>query len=184
MNQAAGTQICFVTQDELEACLIGMGDIQCEMEGLSELDHGLQCAEVLNAMAPLDLELQVAGLVHDVGAAHSLDRDHGRVGGQAVRSLLGERIAELVRLHVDAKRYLVASDPAYRARLSPVSLQTLERQGGGMSAMECAAFEASPHHLDAIRLREADDLAKTPGKTVPGLGAWRPALHRVIHSAR
>ena len=184
MNQNADTQVRFATLDELEACLIRMGDIQCEMEGLSELDHGLQCADVLKAMAPEDLELQVAGLVHDVGAGYGLDRDHGRIGGQAVRGLLGDRIAELVRLHVDAKRYLVTSDPAYRARLSPVSLETLEHQGGGMSAIERAAFEASACHLDAIRLREADDLAKTPGKITPSLGSWLPALNEMVHATR
>ena len=35
--------------------------------GLPILDHCLQCAELLKASHPDDLELQVAGLVHDLG---------------------------------------------------------------------------------------------------------------------
>ena len=178
-----GPVLQFATLDALQAHLIYMGSLRCEMEGLSELDHGLQCAAVLKAAAPGDFELQIAGLVHDIGAGHSSDRDHGRVGGSAVGGLLGKRVAELVRLHVDAKRYLVA-DPAYRAKLSSVSVLTLERQGGLMSAAEKAAFEASPFQSDALRLREADDRAKTPGKPTPGLEAWLPVLRRVIFLGR
>ena len=48
------------TLDEVEACLIGMGAVRCEMDGLSELDHALQCADVLNATAPGDVALQVS----------------------------------------------------------------------------------------------------------------------------
>src|SRR5689334_17300722 len=68
------------------------------------LDHGLQTAAVLRASDPDDLELQVAGLVHDLG--HVLPpRDtalHGVVAGDYVRGVLGDRVATLVRLHVPA----------------------------------------------------------------------------------
>ncbi len=174
-----GADVPFTTLDGLEAFLVIMGDVTCEMEGLSELDHGLQCADVLKAAAPGDIELQIAGLLHDVGAAHSSERDHGQTGSVALRGLFGERIAELVRLHVEAKRYLVSSDPTYVAQLSPVSLLTLEQQGGPLSLTERAAFEANPFHRDAIRLRAADDLAKTPGRAIPGLAAWLPILEQL-----
>ena len=67
-----------------------------------------------------------------------------------------------MRLHVDAKRFLVARDAAYRASLSPVSTASLEAQGGEMNANELTAFRSKPYHQDAIRLREADDRAKIP----------------------
>jgi predicted HD phosphohydrolase len=121
MTETASAAFRLRSLFEVEACLIAMGHLHCEMDGLSELDHALQCADVLKAMAPADPELQIAGLLHDVGAAHNLEGDHGRVGALAVRALLGERVAELIRLHVDAKRYLVTIDPVYRAKLSPVS---------------------------------------------------------------
>ena len=184
MSQTDEPMTRFTAVADLEAFLRGMADKPGEEAGLSELDHGLQCAEVLRTMAPDDVELQLAGLLHDVAGSHCHPAAHGRVGGRAVRGLFGERVAELVRLHVDAKRYLVSSDPAYRAKLSPASIVTLELQGGDMSAAEMAAFAASPFRDDAIRLREADDLAKVPGKPTPGLETWIPALERAAAPVR
>ena len=169
----------FATIDDLEAFLWRIADAASDEPGLGELEHGLQCAAVLRGAAPADVELHVAGLVHDIGAALGHVRDHGAAGADAVRPLLGARVAELVRLHVDAKRFLVTRDPAYRAGLSPVSIASLEAQGGDMSAAEFAEFQGSPVHQDAIRLREADDLAKVPGRPTPGLETWLPALRHV-----
>jgi predicted HD phosphohydrolase len=142
------------------------------------LSHSLQCAAVLRARAPQDLELQVAGLVHDIG--HLLvpgDADgHGRHGADAVRPLLGARVADLVELHVPAKRYLVTTDAAYRSTLSRGSVHTLSLQGGRMTPPEVRAFEAHPSSADAVTLRRADEDAKVPGRSVPGLDSWRPTL--------
>ena len=160
----------------LQAHLAGMAAAPCEEPGLSELDHGLQCAAELKAVAPEDLELQIAGLLHDVAYGDSYNRIHHRVGADALRDIFGDRVAQLVCLHVDAKRYLVSTDPTYRARLSPVSIATLARQGGDMSAEEIAAFETEDHWRDGLKLREADEAAKTPGRSVPGLESWLPIL--------
>lgn len=169
----------FESVDHLEAFLQESALIQGEMPGLSELDHGLQCAAELADLAPDDTELHIAGLVHDVCHA-AIDIDaHDRIGADAVRGILGERVAALVGLHVAAKRYLIATDSAYASRLSPVSKVTLELQGGAMSKEEVAAFEASPFARDAVLLRKADEAAKSPGKRVPGLDHWRKALRDV-----
>ena len=160
----------------LERHLERMADEQCEEPGLSELDHGLQCAAELKAAAPKDVELQIAGLLHDVAHGPAYAETHHLVGAEAIRGLLGDRVAQLVALHVEAKRYLVSTDPAYRARLSPVSIQTLALQGGDMSDEEVAAFEAQSAWRDGLMLRRADEAAKTPGRVVPGLQAWLPIL--------
>lgn len=171
--------IAFKSLDALEAFLARMVHTPSdEAEGLSEMDHGLQCAAVLKAECPDDLTLQVAGLLHDVGHTFSHIRDHGEAGGLALRHLMGDRIADLVALHVPAKRYLVTTDPTYRARLSPRSIETLALQGGDMSPAEVAAYEAHPQGADAVRLRRADEQAKVIGLEVPGLEAWREALKR------
>ena len=157
--------------------------------GLSILDHSLQCAELLRAARPDDVELQVAGLVHDLGwlehdaggwtlrpdAAHDVD-------GQAlVGGLLGERVARLVGGHVAAKRYLLTTDPDYAGLLTRRSEVTLEFQGGIMHDDEIVAFEQRPERDDLVLLRRSDDAAKVRGMPVPGLDSWRAAIEAVAH---
>jgi predicted HD phosphohydrolase len=154
-------------------------------ERVDQLAHALQCAHELRLVAPDDVELQVAGLVHDIGRllAPGDDTGHGRSGATAVGALLGDRVARLVELHVPAKRYLVSTDRSYRARLSPVSTLTLDRQGGDMTADEMAAFAGDPFTDAAVVLRRADEAAKRPGRDVPPLDTWRSALDRTARQA-
>ena len=129
---------------------------------LPVLDHGLQCAALLAEQFPDDEELQVAGLVHDVG--HRLApgriggprRDRGRCGA----GLLGERVAALVELHVPAKRYLVTVDPSYRDGLSDGSTISLARQGGELSdrrTRRARGESPSRGRADAAALRRAGE---------------------------
>ncbi len=152
-----------------------------EAEGFTELDHGLQTAAILRAANPDDLELQVAGLVHDL--AHPWDEPgqpmHALWGADAVRPVLGERVAMLVAGHVPAKRWLVTRDPDYRALLSEDSIMTLAAQGGDMDAHEIAWFESLAHWEAMVELRRADDGAKVVGAIVPGLDDYLDALERV-----
>jgi len=148
---------------------------------LPVLDHGLQCAALLADQFPEDVELQVAGLVHDVGHRLSpgASAAHGVIAADAVRGLLGERVAALVELHVPAKRYLVTVDPSYRDGLSDGSAISLARQGGRLSNDERVALEANPHLADALSLRRCDERAKDPTTKVDGLDRWRPSVERV-----
>ncbi|MER7173230.1 inositol oxygenase family protein [Streptomyces mesophilus] len=142
-------------------------------------DHALQTAALLRRSHPADKELQVAGLVHDLG--HLLrpgdDAAHADHAAAAVRSLLGHRVAELVRLHVPAKRYLAATEPG-RA-LSEQSALTLRAQGGVMTHEEAAAFAAHPYAEDAVTLRQADDAGKVVGLDAGVMEDWRPVLELV-----
>jgi predicted HD phosphohydrolase len=141
-----------------------------------QLDHSLQTAEVLRRSHPDDLELQLAGLVHDIGHLLPPRRDevHADVGAAFVRPVLGERIAALVRLHVPAKRYLVTTDPDYGDALGADSTVSLGRQGGAMSAAELRSFEGERWAADALVLRRADEAGKVPGLVVAGLDSWLP----------
>lgn len=138
------------------------------------LDHSLQTAAVLRRTHPADVELQIAGLVHDVG--HMLqpgdDDLHGELAAAFVRPVLGPRVAALVRLHVPAKRYLVTTEPRYRETLDALSIVSLEHQGGAMDAEEMAAFAGEEHCADALALRRADEAGKVPDLVVPGLATW------------
>src|SRR3954453_18595064 len=164
--------------DELFALLGQCADFYDSLGGdgdpLPVLDHSLQCAALLAAEHPDDLELQVAGLVHDVGHRITPGESaaHGVLAADAVRALLGERVAALVELHVPAKRYLVTVDPAYRDELSDGSAISLARQGGVLSDEERAALEQSSHLADALTLRQCDERAKVVGLGVGGLERW------------
>jgi predicted HD phosphohydrolase len=171
----------FTSVDELCAVL----DDGHGVDTYSALDHHLQCADILRRECA-DLEMQIAGLVHDV--ASSLDPrpsgDHAEIGAALVRPLLGERVADLVAGHVPAKRYLVTVEPSYRNRLSGSSTATLAVQGDALTPEEAMAFAAAPLAADWITLRRADDRAKAVGLAVPELGSWRPALDELTARTR
>ena len=156
---------------------VGEGDVLAH----SHLEHALQTAAVLRRQVPGDRELAVAGLVHDIG--HLLpgvgDAEHAGAGAAAVREALGERVATLVGLHVEAKRYLVATEGGYGGGLAADSVASLAVQGGPMSPEECEAFEHLALAGDAVALRRADESGKVEGLEVAGLGEWMGMLRRL-----
>jgi predicted HD phosphohydrolase len=89
-------------------------------------------------------------------------------------------VAEPIRLHVAAKRYLCATDPSYLDELSPASLHSLELQGGPYAPAEVAAFDESPYAEDAVRLRRYDDIGKVAGLHTPGLEHYRAVLEAAL----
>ena len=89
-------------------------------------------------------------------------------------------MTEPVLLHVNAKRYLTASDPCYLATLSPASLRSLALPGGPFSAELAAGFFYLPHAAAAVRLRQWDEGAKIPGKPTPGLHHFRSYLEACL----
>ncbi|MFE9257784.1 inositol oxygenase family protein [Streptomyces sp. NPDC006879] len=142
-------------------------------------DHALQTAALLRRSHPADKELQIAGLLHDLG--HLLrpgdDAGHGDLAARVLAPLLGARVARLVQLHVPAKRYLAAVEPAHT--LSPQSARTLLDQGGAMSRSEAARFAADPEAGAALILRQADDAGKVIGLNAGEMEDWRPVLELV-----
>ncbi len=149
-----------------------------EVVGLTILHHGLQCAALLAASDPDDIELQVAGLLHDIGhvLVPGAEDEHGAIGAAAVRPTLGGRVATLIEDHVAAKRYLVAVDATYRHVLSEGSRRTLALQGEAMTPAEATAFTRRVYFEDTVRLRRADEGAKDPAARVPPLDHWVPMI--------
>ena len=158
-------------------------------EQVSMAEHMLQSAWAARRDgAPA--RLVAAALLHDYGhfihglpevsAEHGVDTQHEEVAYRFLAEHFGEEIAEPIRLHVAAKRYLCAVEPAYLAQLSPASVLSLELQGGPYDDAEVAEFEASPYAQDAVRLRRYDDVGKVPGLVTPGLERYRGALEAVL----
>jgi predicted HD phosphohydrolase len=147
---------------------------------VTQLDHALQTAAALRHDHPDDIELALAGLVHDLGQLlpGARDETHAVDGAAAVRGTLGERVAGIVALHVEAKRYLVATEANYTVRLTDDSVVSLGRQGGILEPAQASAFLMLPWAADAVTLRRADDGAKVHGLEVAGLEEWVPLLHQ------
>ncbi len=158
------------------------GDSAYLGEEVSQSEHALQSAHLAEVEGASD-ELVVAALLHDIGhlvnghdedlADRGLDGRHEDFGARWLSATFGPAVLEPIRLHVAAKRYLCAVDPAYCDALSDASRQSLELQGGAFDAAGVASFEANPHHREAVRLRRWDDAAKVPGLDVPGLEHYR-----------
>jgi predicted HD phosphohydrolase len=166
--------------------VLAAGEHLYDGEPVNLLEHALQCAAVVERWAPDDVELQVAALVHDIGTVLEPGHPgtHARTGARAVQPLLGARVAGLVGAHDLAKRYLVTVDVDYRSQLSPRSRATLRSQGGLLDPVERRAFLARRDAGDLITLRRADDAAKIPGRQVPALDRWVPALAHVVDARR
>jgi predicted HD phosphohydrolase len=155
-------------------------------QSVTQLEHALQTAAILRRDARGDDELAVAGLVHDIGQLLPGGRDelHALDGAAAVRSALGERVAGIVALHVDAKRYLVATDAKYEGELAGDSVASLRRQGGAFGPGEATAFLARPWASEAVTLRRADDHGKAEGLVVGSLDQWVPLLRGLSETVR
>lgn len=159
------------------------GDSAYFGEAVSQTEHALQAA-ALAADDNAPNSLIVAALLHDFGhlahdetlADSGIDGRHEDDGARFLSAYFGPEITEPIRLHVDAKRYLCATDPTYFAALSPASVASLALQGGPFSERDIAAFEENPFFADAIRLRRYDDIAKEVGKVVPPLEHYAPLL--------
>lgn len=146
-------------------------------EPVTMLEHALQCAQ-LAEWADARTTLVIAALLHDIGhfigtdgIGDDEDDTHETRAVPLLVHAFGAAVAEPVRLHVAAKRYLVATDAAYAGTLSSASVHSLGLQGGPMTLDERTAFDALPHAGEALMLRRWDDMAKTPGKPTPPL-AW------------
>jgi phosphonate degradation associated HDIG domain protein len=163
-------------------------------ENVSTTEHCLQAAYFAQiAAAPPGLVL--AALLHDIGhlvedvphdiAEWAVDAHHEEIGGRWLAERFPAEVSEPVRLHVPAKRYLLATDAGYFAKLSPASVITLKLQGGPMTALEVANFETERFHRDAVRVRQWDDQGKVAGLKTPGLGDYRALIQELtIDSAR
>jgi len=146
-------------------------------EDLSIRDHMLQSAEGA-VLRNKGAQLVAAALLHDIG--WGMKGPHEHAAAAMVEPMLGESVASLIRNHVDAKRYLVATRPDYAERLSAASVHTLKQQGGPMSEAECRAFEALPDFELCLELRYLDEGGKELSAPVSRFGDYREVLRALM----
>jgi phosphonate degradation associated HDIG domain protein len=155
------------------------GDEDYDGEPVSQASHMIQCATLAMNKGE-DTELVLGAFLHDLG--HLLKHEqqtkamgnygvvnHEGIGADYLRAKgFSDRICAMVEKHVDAKRYLVATEPGYKEKLSEASLKTLEYQGGPMNTEEVILFKQQPFFTDIIKVRLWDEQAKdTKAVTLP-----------------
>jgi [1-hydroxy-2-(trimethylamino)ethyl]phosphonate dioxygenase len=167
------------------------GDAAYIGEPVSQTEHALQAAWAAE-QGGADAALISAALLHDVGhllhdlpedcANHGIDDAHEVRGARWLEEHFGPDVTEPVRLHVPAKRFLCATDPAYFGRLSEASVLSLKLQGGPFSPVEVAEFRAHAYAGSALALRRYDEQAKIRGLATPDLEHFRPFLEAALAS--
>lgn len=141
------------------------------LSAVNQQQHALQAATMAEQDGASPQRI-VAALLHDVGhmihalgeepAANGVDDAHEKLAAAWLGEFFCPEVVEPVRLHVEAKRYLCATESSYAGKLGRDSVRSLALQGGPMTAVETTRFECLPFHQEAIRLRRIDDQAKNP----------------------
>ncbi len=158
-------------------------------EDVTMAEHMLQGAR-LAEKAGASNELIVAALLHDIGHYTSefgvyspedtKDNYHDAAGGRVLKGFFPEIVTQCVALHVAAKRYLCAVNPAYFETLSEASVHSLSLQGGAMTSDEVHNFEQQPFYKEAARVRVWDDEGKVAGVKTKSFGDYKELLQSVI----
>ena len=175
--------------DRISALLTMKADGQYGLAHITQRQHALQAAWLAEREGGPD-SLIAACLLHDVGhmihdlgddpAKQGIDDLHEQRGHAFLAKWFGPEVAEPVRLHVAAKRYLCGAEANYFEQLSVDSVRSLELQGGPMTAAECAAFVALPFSAEALRLRRFDEGAKVKNLDTPPVAYFLPFVARCL----
>lgn len=179
-----------IDRDGIEALFAARGQLAYDGEGITQWQHAWQCGE-LARQAGAPPPLQLAAWLHDLGhlmtglvdtpTLRGHDDRHEALAARALEPLFGPAVARPVALHVQAKRYLVATRPGYRERLSADSSRSLALQGGPMTSQDCTEFAQLEFAQDALRLRAWDEAGKrSDWLPPPDAAAALRALMRVV----
>ena len=114
--------------DEIMDLFARRGEAAYHGEAVSQTEHALQAAELAELEGAPD-QLVVAALLHDVGhlldgqdedlANRGVDGRHEEAGRAWLSAHFGPEVTEPIYLHVAAKRYLCAADPATSPAFHP-----------------------------------------------------------------
>ncbi|PLZ02984.1 phosphohydrolase [Burkholderia sp. WAC0059] len=175
--------------DDIRQLFETYGSLSYSGEPVTQLEHALQSGALAQDEGVSD-ELISAAFLHDLG--HLLNRQgetptqrgvddlHQYYALPFLRPVLPDSVLEPIRMHVDAKRYLCATDETYFGRLSQDSVRSLALQGGIFSDEQAREFADQPYAADAVKLRRWDDRAKVANQPTPGLDHFMDIVGRVM----
>jgi phosphonate degradation associated HDIG domain protein len=170
--------------DEIFSLYENHGNADYIGEPVSQLEHMCQAAQLAEEEG-YDEEVVLAAFFHDIGHLCEFIMpvelmegvgvlDHESIGQEyLIKRGFTQRVAKLVRSHVEAKRFLTFRYPDYFEKLSDASKTTLQHQGGRMNPEEADAFETDPMFDLYIKMRTWDDLAKITNKALPDLNRYK-----------
>lgn len=181
-----------LTLPDIRALFDRLGGRMYAGEPVTQLEHALQTADSAEC-AGADAALITAALLHDLGhllndrgetpTARGIDDVHQYAALPFLRQLFDDDVLEPIRLHVDAKRYLCATEPDYYEALSPDSKRSLALQGGRYDTVAALAFAAQTGAARAVALRRWDDAAKTAGRTTPAFAHFAAIMEAAVRRA-
>ena len=171
------------------------GNNDYDGEPVTQTSHMMQCA-MLAMQANADPELVLGAFLHDIGHLLGHKRraeemggfgaiNHEGIGATYLRKHgFSERVCAVVEGHVAAKRYLVATDETYAAKLSPASKETLKWQGGAMNEAEIKTFCAHPYFREIIQVRLWDEGAKEYDAVLLPIGMFKNFIEDYLSHRR
>ena len=175
--------------NNIKKVFINFGRDHFDEKNVTKLNHALQCAYLAEKENSTPA-LITASLLHDIGhlinknarssIEHGIDAEHEEKAVEFLSPWFGDDVLCPIRWHVDAKRYLTATDPEYFSLLSEGSIKSLEVQGGPFSKEEVLEFEKIPYFEDAVKLRRWDEQAKSPSKATPPLEHFVTYIHQSV----
>ena len=152
-------------------------------------EHMLQTARNAERAGESD-ETITAALLHDIGHYTGefpenyidlgVNNRHETMGSAILENFFPPEVTEPVRWHVEAKRYLCATEHDYFAGLSDASVKTLELQGGPYDETQCLEFEKNPYLQTILNVRRYDDGGKVPGVKTPDLEHYLDIAQKVL----
>jgi len=147
------------------------GHADYDGEPVSQLSHMVQ-AGMQAHLQGYDNELIIGAFLHDIGhllkdqpntedmGGFGIVNHEGLGAAYLVANGFSARVCAVVNKHVDAKRYLVATNEDYATKLSAASQQTLIYQGGPMTGCEAEMFAQHLYFDDIIQVRLWDEQSK------------------------
>ena len=167
-------------------------------EPVSFLQHSLQCG-TLAERSKMPIPIIIGAFFHDIGHLIGFELgcaqlvgpdgvvlgtvDHESLGANCLDKLgFPKTVTDVIRYHVDAKRYKVSKDPNYLDNVSPASIDTLKLQGGPMSKDEMAKFALLPNLDVILAVRSFDEAAKDPAMETPPLSYFASMAKSYLQS--
>ena len=159
-------------------------------EAVTQLIHAIEAGYFAEKAKHSD-NVIIASLFHDIGHyAEDIPRPqmaelgvlhHEWVGARIMRELgFNISVCNLIKNHVDAKRYLAKKKPSYYKKLSAASRGTLKFQGGPMGDRELEAFEENYAFKEIIQVRANDEKAKIIDFDSPNINCFDKYLQSCL----